>query len=150
MSTTLKQKNVWDYIADLNQRVNRLETGGKPIVESNSGGVTPFTLPAGATATVTTTISWADANITAKMMANYYQSFYIGTDNSSAHYWPEGGSIDSSKHHISWFYDFVNTNNEDFKETVIKTRVENKDSGSHDYYLRNGYVFIGGQSGSGV
>lgn len=150
MSNTAGFKKLEDYIASINRRLNKLETGAKPMVGTSDVGTFSATLGANAALNdVAITLSWDDTDIIANPKGDPIFSIYVDTDNTASFEWPFGSSLTSGQRNLRFQY-FRNLayiqNNPNSTRTTM--RLQNLDSSSHTYYVYVMWNYITGGSGS--
>lgn len=149
MSDTIVQKEIADYITDISKRVDKLETGGKPITgHSNLAGVS-FTLLAGGYATILADLNWNQPGVTQDPHGRLYFTVFVDNNLFYDYIWPYGGLLNAKDHLVIANYDWLSFDAEDFSETTVSIYIENRSAISHTYYFYDLFSYLGGQSGSG-
>lgn len=150
MSTTLKQKDIWDYIADLSQRVNRLETGGKPIVGLSDPANVSLSADANEIFTnITSTLTWVDTDVNTNPGAVPYFALFIDEDNDPTHIWPSGSGLTAEERliEVRWFMDLAYLSNNP-NQNRVRYVLWNTDSIAHTLHFYTGWTYVKGGSGS--
>lgn len=150
MTNTIKQKGVWDYIADLVQRISRLETGGKPMVEQSDSAKGSFPISANSrNDNIAVTLSWEDSTIEVPPKADPQFTIYVDNDANPNYEWPFGSSLSSGQKKLvfDWFLNrrYMVSNPGSTRVTII---MENQDSSPHTYYFYINWTYLVGSSGS--
>jgi hypothetical protein len=150
MSLPIQRKQLEDIIINMERRLARLETGGRPMAGLSGDATGTFAL-AGNTAqdNIAITLAWDDPDIQAQPKGDPYITIYVDTDNDSAYEWPYGASLSAGQKNMeiemfkNWLYLKNNPN-----QSRVSMRIANRDSGSHTYYLHVAWVYLKGASGS--
>lgn len=151
MSNTqlIEKKQIDDYISDISQRLDRLETGGKPITGVSGLATGTFTLAAGEDIDLGAQLEWSNPDITAQPHGVPYLGVYVDTNNDDDFIWPYGSSLSSGQKNVT-IIEFMNLFH--LKDNPNKSRVlwyfKNNDSSSHTYYIEAQWTYSTGSSGS--
>lgn len=152
MSNTIEKKSIDEYLADINRRISRLETGSRKSVDISPIADFSVTLDPGEGILLDISLAWDDPNLAINPHGNMYWSLYIDTDNSDLSYWPIGDNIASILDHIvEWRNDLPGLVNGGYKSSESQLFLANLDGGSaHTYYLHTAFTYNSGQSGGGL
>lgn len=150
MGTIPIKEDLAQMLADLSQRIDNLETGGKPFTTASSPVSTTITLAAGASQGLDATISWSDSSITQAMLAVPYLQVFVDDDQIlSDRYGNDGGNnVDEKDHIVFWFMD-QNDHVVNPERARLHIFIENKDSVEHDYIIYVAWTYISASSSSG-
>lgn len=151
MSDTVKLKTLSDYIAGLKKRIDRLESGGKPLAGLSPSATASFTLAGGVSANdIAVTLAWTNADVITNPKGDPNFTIYVDTDNDAAHEWPFGSSLTSGQRNMrfDWFRSWRYLLDNPAKNRAI-LRISNLDGSSHDYYLHVNWIVLKGGSGAG-
>lgn len=146
----IKQNNLSDYIVLLSKRIDRLESGGKPMAGTSDVASATIPINAGLSSVLSVTLSWQNTDITASLKGTPEFSVYVDTDNDGDYEWPDGGSLSAGQKNmqLEWFHQLSYNQNNPGKDR-IKVKLKNLDSGNHTYYLYVRWVYLTGASSSG-
>lgn len=150
MSSFPKDKDIYDYIRELSERVQRLETGGRPIV-SVSPPTTIFisSLGAGDFISATGTLSWSTAIEANPGAVPFYTLFVDALDDDNIY--PDGANLTSGMRDLTFnIYGNQNYLDQFPNQSPSHIILFNNDSSSHDYWIRQQWTYISGQTGGGV
>lgn len=150
MSNTATFKKLEDYIVSINRRLNKLETGSRPMAGITNVGTFSVTLGAGASLSdIAVTLSWTNPDILANPMGHPLFSIYVDTDNVGSSEWPFGSALNSGQRNLR-FQHFLNLAyiQAHPNETRTTMRLVNLDSNSHTYYVYITWNYLTGGSGS--
>lgn len=150
MSKATTPTELNDVLADIFRRLQNLETGADPslsVTAATSAG--SVTLAANAKATVTSTLSWTDADETVNPGGEFHPIVFIDTDNNGAFLYPTGGSLTSAQKALGLqvFNDglYVNNNTNENRAHMV---LQNLDASDHTYYIYTLWVYQTGGSSS--
>jgi len=150
MSTTIEEKEIWDYIGALKQRIDRLETGGKPMIgRSGIGGALIELDPSEEIGSIAATLSWNETDVVVTPNGIPYFAIFVDNDNDPAYLWPSGVSLSSGQKNLEfdWFLD-ADDFDSNGNRTRVRVRMKNNDGSAHDYYFYVIWTYMKGGSGS--
>lgn len=144
----IEKKTIEEYIAQLSQRVDRLETGGKPMTGTSPTATGSIVLPAGGQVSLNVTLQWSNSDVQQALVGAPHLAIYVDNDNQGPYSYGVGSAVDYTKHFV-----FYHLNNTQLVNNLYTTRViifvENQDSVDHEYFFYITWNFVTGASGSG-
>lgn len=145
----IERLSLEDIIGKLARRLDRLETGGKPLVDLSARAFVSVPLTAGTEVTLAATLAWNDLTVQSNPNGIPYFVLYVDNDETAAYRWPAGTSLSAGQNNLTfdWFMDDLDLESNNNRSRVY-IRIKNNDSGSHTYYLHLRWVYIGASSGS--
>lgn len=136
-----------EHIADLHKRIDRLETGGKPITGISGAATGNFTLPGGSSVRFSINLVWSDATITEQPHGKLYFELYVDNDRDDDYRWGWSSTVSSTDHRVIYYPSEVLLSTNQTENNVIM-RVYNETASSHTYYIHTLWTFNKGASGS--
>jgi hypothetical protein len=144
----IERKSIEGYIADVNRRVDRIETGSKPMTGMSDTFSDSFIIGAGQwERDLSFNLIWQDPNIQSNPAGQPHFTIYVDTADNELFAWPYGGSLSAGQLNMQfdWFYSW-----EGLQTFPNRTRatfaIRNNDSTSHTYHFRGSFIYLAGTS----
>ena len=136
-----------ERINDISKRIDRLETGGKPITGISGAATGNFTVPGGYNASFSINLVWSDSNVTQQGHGKLYFELYVDNDRDNNSRWGGSNLVSTTDHRVVYYSSELLLNASQNENNVIM-RIYNETASPHTYYIHTLWTFVKGASGS--